>query len=613
MRKDIVKFISSWLFAILLVQMIPCLPVEAASLEYIGEAYNDLKTDEQRKAYHLIEKGIAGLSPWIEFDDVTIYYRDLTDVVHAVCVDHPEYFWFLETGLYYFDNVYEGNLVNAFEPEYNLDGKCVSVGSQELMDAIISFHSKVNDIINGIPQNYTSEYEIALYLHDYLAENISYSLEGEHPSAYSALIHGQAACYGYSKAYQCLLNAAGIRARTITGMSDDGAGNMQGHAWNLIWIDGECHYVDVTWDDQENVTMHGYFLLTLEEISRDHYADSEFILLDCDHDPIDYYTVNQGKGTVIAKGSMTAKQLATYFRMDKLDENGAIFGCEIHYDGTLFYPWVEKIIEELKSIMGLSFMTKIYCTEINGVYYLELEDPKYLEDLSQVTSITLQAEEISLTGVGTQYALQPSITASTIWTPNLVFRSSNPSVVTVDHAGILCAVSEGTAVITASNTDGSVFDTCTVTVSSKPEHQHNLRLFTAKEATCTQEGYKDYYLCMECGHRFADEAGLEQYTEASAYVYPATGHQNVSYVKGLDSHTAKCKCGEEIRGSKEKHYDTDNDGNCDVCGAPMKKVTNTLKQGTDSVRYVWLIVIAVVVIGIVAFLIIVWRKRRTNC
>lgn len=229
------RFLSLALLVILLVSM---LPAAVRAEEYRGEAYGQLTSDDQRKAYAIVEEGIASLTETILFpEDFVIYRRDLTDIVRAVCVDHPEYFWFLESGVYQYQSEFGGERVESFAPDYYLDGQIVTHGSQELADAMVEFQAKVNEIVSGIPVSFTSDYDIALYLHDYLASTVTYTLTGDHESAFAALIRGKAACYGYAKAYQCLLNAAGIRARTITGTSLDENGNTVGHAWNQVWID----------------------------------------------------------------------------------------------------------------------------------------------------------------------------------------------------------------------------------------------------------------------------------------------------------------------------------------------------------------------------------------
>ena len=538
--------------------------------EYYGEAYLELKTEEQRTAYRLLEEGIAGLSPLITFEGIVeIKYGQIPDVLRAVCVDNPQYFWFLEEGKCNYSQVDYGNLspVISFEPRYILDGKTVSSGSQELADAMYEFHTVVNQIINEIPVNIDTEYEIALYLHDYLAQRVSYTLEGEHPSAYAALVLGRAACYGYSKAYQCLLNAAGIRARTITGASPEENGKLIGHAWNQIWLDGKCAYVDVTWDDLEDATVHSYFACSLEEMNQDHFADKDFDLPSCGHDDMQVYSALSFPGVARWNDQTSAADAAASFYVEQMGQGKATFICEAEFTGTNFFSWFRGTSAAISDLLGISATADILYYEIGNVYHLEVIDGRYPATLPQILNIAFEEEEISLTGPGSCYWLRPTIHATSPWDPLLRYHSDNPGVVTVDEHGMITAVGEGEAIITASNTDGSVSASCVVRVSPASQHVHEMRYFNLAEPTCTQDGHEAYYLCAGCGCRFADETGAVQYSKTSDFIIPAS-HNKLIYKNLGQYHVQRCKCGEELAQTKQLHTDQDHDAVCDICNLP---------------------------------------------
>ncbi len=617
MVKTIQKILPVFLVVMLLVSWIPYQPAAAASEAYYGEAYNDLPSEEMRLAYQLVEEGIAGLAPVIDFQGiVNIGYWDLADVLRAVVVDHPEYFWFLETGTCHYDELTPGDFgdVISFEPEYILDGRTVKAGSQELADAMYAFHTKVRQIIDGIPANYATDYEIAVYLYDYLAQNVTYTLEGEHPSAYAALIRGEAACYGYSKAYQCLLNAAGIRARTITGDSPDGNGKLIGHAWNQVWLDGKCYYMDVTWDDFEEVILHACFAMSLEEISKEHFADEEFILPECDHDSMRYHSFFHGKGVAIWNGYTSASEAAGCFRPVGIGENGAEFHCEVQYTDGGFVNWFGWHLDEICDQMGLSRNTEAYYYTMYDVYYLILIDPSYSADPA-VTAIMLDEQTVTLTGPGTRYHLQPHIQAESQWTPNLIYTTSDPAVATVDENGMITSVGEGTAVITASSPDGSVKADCTVFVEAAPAHVHTMRRFEMEESTCTQDGHEAYYLCTECGCRFGDENGAVKYSQTSEYVIPAT-HKRLFLISQSGYHIQQCKCGAKLPETKEAHVDSDGDGICEICNLSVDTIDLKdpgLNQNTqkDSTFRDVVVPIAIGIVGVlVAAILFVLIRRR---
>ncbi|MBQ8579649.1 MAG: Ig-like domain-containing protein [Oscillospiraceae bacterium] len=607
------KSIAVCLMLLMLLLLLPISPA-AAQETYYGEAYNDLPTEQQRTVYRLLEEGIAGLAPIIKFPaSVEITYQELSDVIRAVCVDNPQYFWFLETGVTNYDQLKPEHPVLSFEPEYILDSRIISAGSQELADAMYAFHTEVHRIVDGIPVNCTTEYEIALYLHDYLAEHVTYTLEGDHPSAYAALIHGEAACYGYSKAYQCLLNAAGIRARTITGDSDNGDGQLVGHAWNQVWLDGNCYYTDVTWDDQEIFTSHACFAVSLDKISVDHFADPEFILPECDHRQLDYHAINQGSGVGLIENGTTPSQAAAFFRPEMSSEDGSImFVCHIRFTGKDFLSWFDKNGWDICRLLGLSNAVSIHYYYRNDVYYLQLSDPNFKLKEPAVSSITLSQNEVTLTGSGAQFQLRPAIQSDCIWTPLLVYSSNDESVATVDARGMVTAVSEGTAVITAASADGSVSVGLAVTVSAAPEHVHTMRLFTEKEPTCTQDGHETYYLCTGCGRRFADEAGTALFELTEAYILPAT-HNRLIYVNDGDYHVQRCKCGVTLSRTKEKHADADADGKCDICNLIIaEKQQNRPGAAGKEAKSEWVtpVVVGAVIVAAGILFFVIRRLRR---
>ena len=114
-----------------------------------------------------------------------------------------------------------------------------------------------------------TDFEKALWFHDWLINNAYYDETYTYYSADSILLRGTGVCDGYSKAYQLLLRAAGIATERCTG------GN---HAWNYVKLDGEWYHIDPTWDDPTGGPQtavsgyegHFYFGLPDEIMSVDH-------------------------------------------------------------------------------------------------------------------------------------------------------------------------------------------------------------------------------------------------------------------------------------------------------------------------------------------------------
>ena len=99
----------------------------------------------------------------------------------------------------------------------------------------------VNDAVDLCRQETDgSEYDMALWLHDWTLEQLEYDHSLNWCSAESGLTRHQGTCESYQRIYSKLLDAAGIANGRVTG---------NGHTWNAAKIDGKWCQMDLTWDD----------------------------------------------------------------------------------------------------------------------------------------------------------------------------------------------------------------------------------------------------------------------------------------------------------------------------------------------------------------------------
>lgn len=94
-----------------------------------------------------------------------------------------------------------------------------------------------------------SEYEMALWLHDWAIDQLEYDRSLNYCSAESGLTRGLGTCESYQRIYAKLLNAAGIENKRIEG---------NGHTWNAVKIDGEWCQMDLTWNDSDSSKYYGF-------------------------------------------------------------------------------------------------------------------------------------------------------------------------------------------------------------------------------------------------------------------------------------------------------------------------------------------------------------------
>lgn len=118
-----------------------------------------------------------------------------------------------------------------------------------------------NAVAQSRQQTNGSEYDMALWLHDWTLDQLEHDHSLNWCSAESGLTRHQGTCESYQRIYSKLLDAAGIANGRITG---------NGHTWNAVKIDGKWCQMDLTWDDTSDNwygdldQRHLYFGLTDE-------------------------------------------------------------------------------------------------------------------------------------------------------------------------------------------------------------------------------------------------------------------------------------------------------------------------------------------------------------
>lgn len=147
-------------------------------------------------------------------------------------------------------------------------------------DAYPSVASIVNKAVSQAKQNTNgSEYEMALYLHDWLLDQLEYDNSLKWSSAESALTRGLGTCQAYESAYSKLLTAAVITNSETRDTYD-------GHTWNAVKLDGKWYQVDCTWDDTSDNfygdldQRHLYFCITDELMAIAHKGHTKIYTAD---------------------------------------------------------------------------------------------------------------------------------------------------------------------------------------------------------------------------------------------------------------------------------------------------------------------------------------------
>ncbi len=228
-------------------------------------------------------------------------------VVEAFEHDHPEYFWI--NGGWKYTAYDDGNGKCSIDFELTcFEYWNHSFNQQKYLDKL---NYEVNRVTELAKQHET-DYEKVEFVHDYLIRTAEYDHDAlaeakktVHDasseyiySAYGCLVNKKTVCAGYAKAFQLILNNLEIDCTYITG---DAGGP---HAWNMVTLDGDTYYFDVTWNDSLPTDKKGnclytadskydYFGLKTDELERDHTVDREYFSIpECTDDEYNYFVYN---------------------------------------------------------------------------------------------------------------------------------------------------------------------------------------------------------------------------------------------------------------------------------------------------------------------------------
>ncbi len=191
--------------------------------------------------------------------------EEVESVYMAYRADHPEAFFL--PSVFLVDNAENG--IRFLMEEKYFSGNTRKLTAEKIEKAAEKILSSVDEAL--------SDYEKALYLHDFLANELFYRYEsdGITPSM-KADAHGLpgfaeksgVVCDGYAKTYQYLLKKCGIPAFTVAGTTK---GNP--HAWNLVKSEYGWFWADLTFDDRPETSagvFHAYFASPDAAFRRDH-------------------------------------------------------------------------------------------------------------------------------------------------------------------------------------------------------------------------------------------------------------------------------------------------------------------------------------------------------
>ena len=265
----------------------------AQSEEGHQEYYFKQLNEEEQRVYRELLKGIRAR----EKDFYLTHSQDdsIDRCYHAVLKDHPEIFWVHNHEKIY-KTTYSDSDYCTFTPGYIYTESEIS----EIQNAMEAGFQEVSSLI---PAD-ASDYEKVRIVYTYVIDNTQYQASDDDQSIAGVFWKKEAVCAGYAGAVQYLLERIGVPCIYVDGSTQ---GSTEGHAWNIVKLDGEYYYVDATNGDQPDflngnaaqleehkTIIYDYLCPFPEEYEKKYIRSEELTVPDCTAKDMNFYVLNQG-------------------------------------------------------------------------------------------------------------------------------------------------------------------------------------------------------------------------------------------------------------------------------------------------------------------------------
>lgn len=281
------------------------------------EYYFQLLTEEEQRAYRQMLSGIQERKD--EFY-LTISDDETVDrVYHAMLMDHPELYWVHNRESVY-KTTYQDKDYCLFAPGY-------SYTDAEMTEIDAAVSQAVSEVLTLIPEG-ADDYEKVKTVYTYLIDLADYQSSADDQNIAGIFWKKSAVCAGYAAATQYLLEYLGVPCIYVEGNT---IGSTEGHAWNIVTLDGEYYYMDTTNGDQpaflegdavqlaeHKTTLYDYLCPFPKEYELTYTPSAEFTLPDCTATDKNFYVLNQS-----CFDTYDADQLYEFCKM-RLDNGAAV-------------------------------------------------------------------------------------------------------------------------------------------------------------------------------------------------------------------------------------------------------------------------------------------------
>ncbi len=318
----------------------------------------------------------------------------------------------------------------------------------------------IDNLLNELNIYNASDYDKIKTLYDWLNQNITYDYSDSNDNgkytAYNAIIKRSAVCQGYSHLMYRLLEKLNVGVRVGVGMDDPNSTETErlklDHSWNIVNLEGQWYYFDVTQDYTLNgVDNYEMFLLGERHFTTIHAPRLPEGYTMSNDDYVNKLSFAQASTTLQEGSKTTVSVLASpkanrdYQTLTFSSSNPNI--ASVDNKGTITANKAGEATITVENASGKKATMKVTVTAAPQV---------------AVTGISLDKTTISLY-VNDVSTITPTVLPNNATNKTVTWSSSDASVATVNEKGTVTGKKAGTATITAKTVNGKTA-TCKVTV-----------------------------------------------------------------------------------------------------------------------------------------------------
>ncbi|MBU5482335.1 transglutaminase domain-containing protein [Blautia sp. MSJ-19] len=287
--------------AIMWVKQLPKEPGEVTELrqEEIQEAdeghqeyYFGFLEGEEKRIYREMLEGIRNRRDafYLTSSDEALIGK----AYHALLRDHAELFW-VHNRQEVYTTSYQDAQYCRFSPGYTYSDEEVEEITKAMQEAL-------EEVRKQIPEG-ADTYETVKTVYTYLIDTAEYEASEDDQNIAGIFWKKKAVCAGYARAVQYLLEELDIPCIYVEGSAE---GSDDGHAWDIVQIDGKYYYVDATNGDQPSflegdavqlaehkTIIYDYLCPFPDEYEQVYAASEEFPVPECTACDYNFYVMNQ--------------------------------------------------------------------------------------------------------------------------------------------------------------------------------------------------------------------------------------------------------------------------------------------------------------------------------